>query len=105
MKIQNLSFYIDLIPWLFFSDPKVFSKFPKVVTIINSGLCIFSWIHSLFAQIRVLSFETWNWNFFWIVTYAFIGVVASYEGSLILKIIVVVFHEQNANFKLLAISG
>ena len=41
--IQNLSFHIYFIPLsLFFSNPKVFLKFPKVVTPINSGLCSFS---------------------------------------------------------------
>ena len=41
--IQNLSFHIDFIPLsLFFSNPKVFLKFPKVVTPINSGLSSFS---------------------------------------------------------------
>ena len=57
MKIQNLSFHIDLIPWIFFRSSKVFSKFPKEVTLINSGLCGFSWSHSLFAQVRFPSFQ------------------------------------------------
>ena len=85
MKIQNLSIYIDLIPWLFFSDPKVFLKISKVVTPINYGLCSFSWCHSLFAQIRVPSFQIR----LMIKSFtAFFVIVASFEGSLTQKITV-----------------